>query len=442
MTATIAAQASLNTSGKAGWRALVASWFGWMFDGYESYALVLVMGTAVHQLLPINRLPKTSLYIGGLLAATMLGWAAGGVAAGILADYFGRRRTLMISIFCYAIFSGLAAISWNYWSLLVFRFLTGLGLGAEWGPGAAIVAEFWPPKSRGRAGGVLHAAYGIGFLGASGIWLLLTPLGPSSWRYMFLIGIIPAFLLLYLRRWVHEPELWVVSNHERQEARRRLDSGSSSTEDSKVVEFTLTRILSEPDMRRRLGILLLMSITSVVGWWSASTWIPEFATQLGDRAGRSMQLSSSAVGLMFSLGSVAGFLALGFFADIAGRKPTIWLYYLGALIFSVSYFLFARQRIALLVLAGANGFFVSGQFSWMTIYLPELFPTRVRGTAMSLVFDSSRTIAVLGSLLAGWLVIRLGGIGNAAAVISLIYVVGLITTPFAGPEMKGKPLPA
>lgn len=83
--------------------------------------------------------------MGGLLAATMVGWAAGGVAAGVVADYIGRRRTLMLSILCYAVFAGLAAISWDYWSLLVFRFLTGLGLGAEWGPGAAIVAEFWPP---------------------------------------------------------------------------------------------------------------------------------------------------------------------------------------------------------------------------------------------------------------------------------------------------------
>src|SRR5208283_1242677 len=138
-----------------------------------------------------TKFPKASIYAGGLLAVTLLGWAAGGVAAGVLADYLGRRRTLMLSILCYAVFAGLAALSWNYWSLLVFRSLTGLGLGAEWGPGAAIVAEFWPPASRGRAGGVLHAAYGVGLLLAAGIWLLLNRLGTSSWRYMFVIGILP-----------------------------------------------------------------------------------------------------------------------------------------------------------------------------------------------------------------------------------------------------------
>jgi MFS family permease len=140
-----------------------------MFDGYETYGLVLIMAPAVHQLLPAERLRNAPEYIGGLLAATMVGWAVGGVSAGVIADYIGRRRTLMLSILCYAVFAGLAAISWDYWSLLLFRFLTGLGLGAEWGPGAAIVAESWPPASRGRAGGALHAAYGVGLLVASGI---------------------------------------------------------------------------------------------------------------------------------------------------------------------------------------------------------------------------------------------------------------------------------
>src|SRR5215469_6797020 len=176
MTAATAAESWTSTS-KASWRALIASWLGWMFDGYETYGLVLVMAPAVHQLLTPERLSRASLYMGGLLAATMVGWAAGGVAAGVVADYIGRRRTLMLSILCYAVFAGLAAISWDYWSLLIFRFLTGLGLGAEWGPGAAIVAEFWPPASRGRAGGALHAGYGVGFLLASGIWLVLSPLG-------------------------------------------------------------------------------------------------------------------------------------------------------------------------------------------------------------------------------------------------------------------------
>src|SRR5215472_7009049 len=431
MAATVSTNEPWATSiGKASWRALFASWLGWMFDGYETWALVLVITPALRQVLSPEQLPQASIYTGALLTVTLLGWAAGGITAGVLSDYIGRKRMLMLSILCYAIFAGLTALSWNFWSLLAFRFCTGIGLGAEWGPGAAIVAEFWPPVSRGRAAGTLHSAYGVGMLLASGIWLLLNPFGPSSWRYMFVIGILPAFVLLYLRRCVEEPALWVAANRERQEARRRLEIGDASPQDRELVQFTMTRIWFDPELRRRVGLLLLMSITTVVGWWSVSTWIPQYAAQLSAIAGQS-QFSSSMAGLIFSIGSVAGYLALGLLADILGRKPTAWLYYLGALVFSLCLFLLVSGR-ALFVMAAASGFFSGGQFAWVTVYLPALFPTRVRGSAICLVCNSSRIVAGLGPLFAGWLVSSFGGIGAAAATISLVYIVGLVVTPFAG----------
>jgi MFS family permease len=144
---------------------------------------------------------------------------------------------------------------------------------------------------------------------------------------------------------------------------------------------------------------------------------------------------------MYNAGGIAGYLVLGWLADTFGRKPTIWLYYLGALGLSLCFFLLVHDMRALLLMAAANGFFTTGQFAWMTIYLPELFPTPVRGSAMCLVFDGSRSIAALGPLLTGWLISSFGGIGTAAAMMSLVYVVGLVVTPFAGPETKGKPLP-
>lgn len=443
MAATGSSTESWSTSiGKAGWRALAASWLGWMFDGYETYALVLVMALAVRQLLPPERLPRASVYIGGLLAVTLLGWAFGGVAAGVLTDYIGRKRMLMISILWYAALAGLTALSPNYWSLLVFRFLTGLGLGAEWGPGTAIVAEFWPPSLRGRAGGALHSALGVGFFLASGIWLWLSPLGPSSWRYMFVVGVLPAFMVLYVRRAVHDPALWVAANNRRREARERLERSVVSQEDRELARFTMSRVLSDPELRRRVGLLLLMSLSTVVGWWSVSTWIPQYAAQLATNAGQRSEHWASLGGLVYNAGAIAGYLVLGLLADILGRKPTIWLYYLGALGVSLSFFLLVHDMRALLLVAAANGFFTSGQFGWMTIYLPELFPTGVRGSAMCLIFDGSRTIAAFGPLLTGWLISSFGRIGTAAAIMSFVYVVGLVVTPFAGPETKGKPLPA
>jgi len=119
-----------------------------------------------------------------------------------------------------------------------------------------------------------------------------------------------------------------------------------------------------------------------------------------------------------------------------------WLYYLGALGFSLCFFLLVNDRRVALVMAAAIGFFTNGQYAWMTIYLPELFPTHVRGSAISLVFDGSRSLAALGPLLAGWLISSFGGIGTAAAMMSLIYIIGLIVTPFAGPETRGTALRA
>lgn len=443
MATTVVRADSWTTSiSRASWTALAASWLGWMFDGYETYALVLVMSPAVHQLLSPERLPKASIYVGGLLAVTLLGWAAGGVAAGVLADYIGRRRTLMFSILWYAVFAGLTALSPNYWSLLAFRFLTGLGLGAEWGPGTAMVAEFWPPSLRGRAGGALHAALGAGFFLASGVWLLVNPFGPSSWRYMFVIGVLPAFLLLYVRRAVHDPPLWITANDRRREARKRLEMGVGSHEERKLGQFTITRVWSDPQLRRRVGLLLLMSLSSVLGWWSVSTLIPQYASELVMHAGERSQHWASLAGLMYNAGAITGCLVFGWLADTFGRKPTIWLYYLGALGLSLCFFLLVHDIRTLLLVAAANGLFTNGQFAWMTIYLPELFPTQVRGSAMCLVFDGSRSIAALGPLLAGWLISAFGGIGIAAAIMSLVYIMGLAITPFAGPETKGKPLPA
>src|SRR5215510_583265 len=428
--------------GKASWRALIASWLGWMFDGYETWALVLVITPALRQVLSPEQVPQASIYTGALLTATLLGWATGGITSGVLADYIGRRRMLMLSILWYAVFTGLTALSPDYWSFMIFRFLTGLGLGAEWGPGSAIVAEFWPPSSRGRAGGALHAAHGVGNMLASVVWLVVSPLGPSSWRYMFVIGVAPAFLLLYIRRVVQDSVLWVTANDRRREARGRIETGVGSEQDRELAQFTIARIFSEPELRRRVGLLLLMSLSTVVGWWSVSTWIPQHVAQLTAGAGQQPQRWASLTALMYNVGAIAGYLAFGLLADRFGRKPSVWLYYLGALALSWLFFLQVNDWYALLATAAANGFFTGGQFAWMTIYLPELFPTRVRGSAISLVFDGSRTVATLGPLLAGWLASSFGGIGTAAAMMSLIYVVGLIVTPFAGPETKGKELRA
>ena len=427
----------------ASWRALIASFLGWMFDGYETYALILVAGVALRQLLPPNQLASIPIYIGGLLAVTLVGWATGGIIAGVLADYIGRKRMLMLSILWYALFTGLTAFAASYTSLLILRFLTGLGLGAEWGPGTAILGESWPSRSRGRAASVLQSAIGFGLLLASGVWLYIAPLGPDAWRYMFLLGVLPALSVLWIRSSVRDPDLWIAASERRRQARRRLASGEpASREDRILVGFTVKQILAIPDLRRRLLLLLALSLSTIVAWWAVSTWIPFYAGQLASRAGGDALRWAALAGLYYNLGGILGYFVFGVLADLWGRKPTMLLYYAGAVVLVLVLFRAVQDPSVFLVVAAVNGFFTLGQFAWMPVYLPELFPTAVRGSAISLVFDVTRYLAAAGPLLAGWLIVSLGGVSMAASIIGLSYLLGLLVTPFAAPETKGRPLPA
>lgn len=422
---------------------MVSAWIGWMFDGYENYAFVLVMPIAMRQLVPPDQIDRVALYSGAVLAATLVGWATGGVIFGIVSDYLGRKRVLMLSILWYSLFSALTYFAQSYQVLMLCRVLTGLGLGAEWGAGTAIVAELWPSARRGRAAGILQSAFGAGFFVASVAWYFVGRSGPDSWRYMFLIGALPALMLLYIQREVEESPMWLEARERRRRAKAdAANGGTSNVADPKMAQFTLTYVISEPQLRRRIVLLLLMSLSTVVGWWSISTWIPQYAGQLAAAVGQDAQRTASLTGVTYNIGTVAGYILFGGLADRWGRKPTIQLYYVGSFLMSVALFLFVKSPNVMLLVAGINGFFTLGQFSWMSVYLPELFPTAVRGTAISLVFNASRFVAALGPLFAGYVIASTGSIPATAVAMSFVYIVGMLAARVAGPETRGQPLPA
>jgi len=254
------------------------------------------------------------------------------------------------------------------------------------------------------------------------------------------LGARPHLLLVFEDSHHRSPSrlaLWITANNRRREARARLERGGVSQEDRKLTQFTMAHVMSDPELRRRVGLLLLMSLSSVVGWWSVSTWIPQYAAQLATKAGQQSHLWASLVVLMFSAGAIPGYLVLGWLAHTLGRNPTTCLYYVGALGLSLGFFLLVKDRRALLVMAAANGFFTTGQFAWMTIYLPELFPTRVRGSAISLVYDRSRSIAAFGPLLAGWLISSFGGIGTPRRWCRLSMLWDWLSRRLLGPRPRG-----
>lgn len=182
------------------WRTLVGAGLGWTFDGYETYALVLTLGVSLPELLPAADHDRIPFFAGATIALTLFGFGLPGIAGGIVADRFGRRRTLLVTVCAYALLTGLTALAWSWWSFAALRLLTGVALGSEWSTGATLVAETWPDRLRSRAAALMQSGLGVGFFAAALVWFVIGPLGPGSWRWMFVIGAVPALVALAIRR--------------------------------------------------------------------------------------------------------------------------------------------------------------------------------------------------------------------------------------------------
>lgn len=429
---------------RAQWRVLTAAFLGWIFDGYETYALFVVMAPALRQLLEPAQLPNLSSYAGIVVATTLLGWATGGVLAGIIADYFGRKRTMMATILTYALFTGLTGFSQSWIQLAAFRFLTGLGLGGEWATGATLIAESWPSRARAKGQGIMQSAFGWGSLLAAGVWYFLEPAGgQAAWRAVFFIGVIPACFVLYIRRYVHESEKWLEKQAQRRQLQSQRHAGASlSSEEAVIANFTVASLFGNPLLRRRVLLCMVMSVGSTVGYWAVSTWIPAYVESIAKTASVPNPARWGAIaGLSHTIGAIIGYLAGGFLADLIGRRVLLACFFGGGLVSIPVMYLWTHSLPAVVLAAGLNGMFNLGQFVWMAIYPPELFPTAVRATAVSMIFNSARFVSFLGPLFAGILITHLGGYTATALLFSPVYVLALCAVPFL-PETKGKPLPS
>jgi MFS family permease len=412
-----------------------------MFDGFEAYALILTVGVALHQLLPSAQYSQIPAYAGAIIATTLCGWAVGGMLAGILADYIGRKQTMIFAILTYSIMTGLSAFSWDWISFAVFRFLAGLAIGSEWVTGTSMTAEFWPDRARGKGSGLFQSGFGIGFFLASITWLFVGATGPSAWRTMYLIGVLPALLTFWIRRAIPESTLWQKANERRGAAIARERLGHETTaEDRALTRFTLLDLFATPAIRNRTIIAFLMATTSAVGFWGISTWVPPYIGSVAAMAGLSAPRWASFTGMAYNAGSIAGYIGLGFLADVLGRKPVTLAFFAFSFLFTPVLFLWTHDLHMLLVVASIVGLFGSGQITWMSVWLPELYPTRMRATGVGFIFNAPRLIAAGGTLMAGRLIVKFGGYENAAMIVATIYLLGLAVGPFL-PETRGKPLP-
>ena len=434
------------------WGVLLASNLGWAFDGFEIYALFLTVGFALHQLLDASQYSAIPQYAGYILATTVFGWATGGVIGGIVADYIGRKRTMMLAILAYSLTTGLSAFAWDWVSFAVLRFLVGVAIGSEWATGASIVSELWPDHARGKGGGLLQCGAGLGSIVASLVWLALTSAslgawlgtaGPSAWRWMYLIGVLPAFLVLWIRRSMPESERWEEANERRRTARAQARSGATLVGvDAALTRFTVVDLFADRSVRKPLIFAFLMMLSVTFAFWGVGTFIPTYVAGVATKAGLSGPAWAGWAGLITSVCGTFGFVSLGFLADAIGRKPTAMLWYSMCLVLTpVVYLLGANWGfVPLLVFVGVFGFFTLGIWAWAPVWLPELFPTRMRGTAVAFCFNAPRFISCAGPLIAGTLIANLGGFGWAATYVGLFFILGVVAAPFL-PETKGKPLP-
>ena len=317
-------------------------------------------------------------------------------------------------------FTGLAGFSHTWWALAIYRFLTALGIGGEWAAGATLVAEVLPESWRVKGAGVLQSAWGAGYFLAAGVYLLLSG---QSWRVMFFVGLLPALVALVARLKVREPERW------------------KEAKPSKGSRLTLWELFG-PQRRRDTVVGSALAFVAVFGLWGATNWTPSLVRELiepGWLAAVEITRRVSYAVMSLNAGAIAGYFAFPPMAERIGRRPAFAVMMAGAAITLPAAFLIPRSYVTLLAILPALGFFTNGIFSGFPIYLPELFPTRMRATGAGFCFNAGRVLAASGPFMTGYLVVQLGSFARAASAIALIYVLGILVLPFAR-ETKGQSL--
>jgi MFS family permease len=441
------------------WTVLLMTWLGFLFDLMDSTLYTMVMGPALQDLLgPAASVQNTGWYGGLIFSIFLVGWALGGIVFGILADYVGRKRTLMITILIYAVFTGLAGLAGSWWELGAYRFLTGLGVGGEWAAGAAILAETWPEKARAKGAAILQTSAGMGYLAAAFIYLLV---GGYGWRLVFLAGALPAVLLFFIRKTIHESERWMATRKGdfavvRGPASPKLHSGGGGGDDATMrgasdgatvrrcddaSRFTLVQIFERGLRRDTLVGAALASIANF-GFWGVSAWVPaliqnRIAADPSLAAGMSVSSFVSYAIMILTLGSLPGYALVAVLADRWGRKAMFVVFFTGAALSGPMIFLGPWTLSQMLLFLPFLGFFTLGIYAGFPIYLPELFPTHLRTTGAGFCFNIGRVVSAAGPFLTGVVVLYTGSFEYAISALSGVYLLGPVALFFAR-ETKGQ----
>ncbi len=434
-------------------KTLIAAGLGWALDAFDVMLYVLVL---TH----ISRELHMSKPTAGLLATlTLLASGMGGLLFGFIADRFGRRAALMLSILTYSVCSFASGLATSITMLACFRFILGLGMGGEWNTGATLVAETWPTALRARAIAIVQSSWALGFAAAalvSGIMLRF-----YNWRAVFFVGIAPALVVLWIRRSVPESELWVESRRSRtaerndseslasvlspsvQSASAQSTSGSAQlTPASAATAANHTAGFGEIFSHRYLKntiTLLLLNLFGLFAWWGLFSWMPPYLSLPVAEGGRGFGLLDTTKFLVTLnlLGMFPGYLSFGFAADKLGRRNAFVLY-LGCAALLVPLYALARAPWAIMVFGILVAFFGTGFFSGSALIGSEMFPTRVRARALGFTYNGARALSSVAPVVIG-IAAKGRGLAGAFYVCAASFLLAsLVATQL--PETRGKEL--
>jgi MFS family permease len=372
------------------WRSGTAAWLGWLFDGLDMHLYTLVAAPVVLQLIgAVNGadpgVKEKSAYI---QAAFLLGWALGGSFFGRLGDILGRSRALSLTILTYAVCTGLCAFAQTWWQLMLFRFIAALGIGGEWAVGASLLSETWPKAWRPWIAAMLQTGVNLGILGAAiTVGLLSLVLPPHSERYVFLVGVLPAFLVFWIRRHVPEPEAW-------ERERAAVDERPRARELFRGSVATIT-------LRTTTTCALALS-----GWWLFQFWQSQHLRRLlvaaGTEAGEVTRIVSASFFVLNAMAIVGNFAA-GWLARAIGNRRAIVVFLAGLGLGIVAAFIVPRSINSLAFFWFPLAGFFSGVFALFTMYLPPLFPTLLRTTGAGFCYNIGRVAAAVCTIVFGLL---------------------------------------
>lgn len=441
------------------WIVLIIASLGWVFDIFEGQIFVAAMNEAMPELTGKDKPP--ALYQNIILAAFLLGGALGGILFGMLSDRIGRRKTLSITILIYSMFTCFSAFAQTWWQMAGLRFLMAIGVGGEWAVASTLVAEVFPKRARAWAQSIFHASSVLGTYLAvlAGTFVIanhnlnftFTTFGQTwhltSWRIAFLLGVIPALLIVWVRISVRESEKWEQAKADAVSGEGRKTGRIGDLFSANLIRHTMVgvtlaavglatfwgvHIYGKDLLRREYEAPHLQSLPNDADEDAKKAALKPYKDEIkrGEMLGMFLVTTGGGLGLVL----------FGVISERLGRRGAFLLFHLGGVISTLILFQFVSGFTLLCVLLPVFGFFTLGMHAGYAVYFPELFPTHLRGTGTGFCFNAGRILAAPMLLLRG--AVRDAGLSldDAVSLLSLLYLLVVVILPFA-PETRGKDLP-